>query len=246
MPRKGSSKYGKELLTEVVEQARSYKEALVKLGLTPNNGNYRFIAAKVKMYGLSVEHFVGHATRGRSAENDELVRKITDQLRWSDDEVFQEHPPVWMGGSKLRPRLLKKGREYRCTECGLEPFWNGRSLTLQVDHINGDSTDNRLDNLRFLCPNCHAQTSTFGNHPQQREKPKCACGAAVFKKGNRCSHCANEETGRRKRGQNTKILWPPLDELRQMVEHTSYLAVARILGVSDNAVRKHLKTMSEV
>ena len=50
---------------------------------------------------------------------------------------------------------------YLCGICGLGPEWNGMVLVLQIDHINGDSTDSRLENLRFLCPNCHSQTETF-------------------------------------------------------------------------------------
>lgn len=51
--------------------------------------------------------------------------------------------------------------EYKCACCGNTGEWNGRPLVLQLDHINGDNCDNRLENLRFLCPNCHSQTDTF-------------------------------------------------------------------------------------
>ena len=51
--------------------------------------------------------------------------------------------------------------EYKCACCGNVGEWNGRPLVLQLDHINGDNCDNRLENLRFLCPNCHSQTDTF-------------------------------------------------------------------------------------
>ena len=63
---------------------------------------------------------------------------------------------------RLKLRLLKEHLlEYKCGICGNKGEWNGFPLTLQLDHINGIHTDHRLENLRFLCPNCHSQTETF-------------------------------------------------------------------------------------
>ena len=75
------------------------------------------------------------------------------------EEVFCKRPNEPKG--KLKHHLLKIGIEHKCQICGLGPEWNKKSLTLQVDHINGDNSDHRLENLRFLCPNCHTQTDTF-------------------------------------------------------------------------------------
>lgn len=73
----------------------------------------------------------------------------------------------------LKERLLAEGAFLEaCAGCGIGPEWNGRPLTLHLDHINGDPTDNRLNNLRLLCPNCHNQTPTFGRgNWKQGEKP---------------------------------------------------------------------------
>lgn len=63
--------------------------------------------------------------------------------------------------SALRLRLIREGyKEAKCEECGISE-WNKRPISLELDHISGDRTDNSLENLRILCPNCHSQTSTF-------------------------------------------------------------------------------------
>jgi len=69
----------------------------------------------------------------------------------------------------LRKSLLECGRPHLCEKCGLGPEWNGERLVLQLDHKNGDRFDDREENLRFLCPNCHSQTPTFAG--RNRSKP---------------------------------------------------------------------------
>lgn len=66
---------------------------------------------------------------------------------------------------KVLRRHYKDGNytEYKCSICGLEPFWNGKELSLTLDHINGNNTDDRLENLRWVCPNCDRQLDTYGS-----------------------------------------------------------------------------------
>ena len=74
-------------------------------------------------------------------------------------DILKKRPGERKG--HLRETLIKIGRSYTCSSCGILPVWNGRDLTLQVDHIDGDNSNHEASNLRFLCPNCHSQTDTF-------------------------------------------------------------------------------------
>lgn len=76
-------------------------------------------------------------------------------------DILKGHYPTYQTG-KLKKRLIEEGLKENCCECcGLGLMWNGKPITLELDHINGISTDHREENLRLLCPNCHSQTDTF-------------------------------------------------------------------------------------
>ena len=75
-----------------------------------------------------------------------------------------------MGIARLKERLVKEGiLEYKCAECGISK-WNNKPLSLHLDHINGINNDHRIENLRFLCPNCHSQTDTYAGKNRKHKK----------------------------------------------------------------------------
>jgi hypothetical protein len=101
---------------------------------------------------------------------------------------------------------------------------------------------NRIENLRLLCPNCNSQADTFAGRKRVHEKKLrfCLdCVAPVSKQALRCRSC----TGKHR--EPTKIDWPPMEQLRQMAANHGFLATGRSLGVSDNAIRKHMRVRGE-
>lgn len=141
-----------EQLAEAVRGSTSVSAVLRQLGYTPSGGMHRLIVGHIRRLGLDTGHFLGQGwSRGR--------RVRTRGLRPLDEILVSGSGYTNTG--HLRRRLLAAGlKQARCEICGISE-WRGRPLPLHLDHVNGDHTDNRLENLRILCPNCHAQTETW-------------------------------------------------------------------------------------
>lgn len=213
----------------VVAQSKTIREVLQHFGLPKNQGHYN------RMFHKTVDEFdidISHIT--------DSVKTQSFRKRIPLDEFFVVG--VKREGRDLKKRLLEEGLvKDECSECGQLPKWNNKPLVLQLDHINGDNTDNRIENLRILCPHCHSQTDTWGGkNAQEKHAYKHVCSVCGGHKKNtgsdKCEKCRNVA-----QKENTKIVWPEYSALKQMTGELGFSGAGRKLGVSDNAIRKYLK-----
>lgn len=156
---------------------------------------------------------------------------------FTDEEVFCKNSGV----SQITVRrhyFNGKYSPYVCSICGQEPFWNGKELTLILDHINGVHTDDRLENLRWVCPNCNQQLKTTGYKKmrvQEKDKERffCKeCGKEItsFSESGLCVICMAKQRRICKR--------PSREELKTLIRTKPFTQIAEQFGVSDNAIRK--------
>lgn len=137
------------MLTLAVIESTSFAQVIRRLGLVQAGGTQAHIKNRVRDLCLDTSHFVGQAhNKGKIANNKKTFEQILILGSPVDLKTKRE---------QLYRALIQCGVSYVCTGCGIGPTWNERVLTLEIDHINGNHWDNRLENLRFLCPNCHSQ-----------------------------------------------------------------------------------------
>ena len=149
-------------LADLVRSASSLAEVLTKLELPTEGRAHHELKRRLRELAIDTSHMTGQAwSRGKTKRTHPSLKQMSLRTRMPDDQVFSENSPQ-LTARLLRERVLELGRPYACAECGIAD-WRGKPLTLELDHINGINNDNRLVNLRFLCPNCHSQTETFCN-----------------------------------------------------------------------------------
>jgi hypothetical protein len=145
-------KYTKELLEPIVTKSFSIAEVLRALGCRENGSIHSHISKIIKKYNISTIHFLGcgHA-KGKSSNKHRDWQSFL--VKRNDNKRQKSY--------FLRRALIESGRTYECvnSKCNIKGEWLGQKLTLQVNHMNGDISDDRSTNLEFLCPNCHSQQS---------------------------------------------------------------------------------------
>jgi hypothetical protein len=138
-------------ISEAVRSSRSLASVMTKLGFRPGSGTQASLKARIAHLGLDTSHLLGQGWRRGRRGHIVPLRPLEDLLVKG----------ILVQSNRLKRRLICEGlKEPRCESCGTIE-WNGAPIPLELDHINGRRDDNRLENLRVLCPNCHAQTDTY-------------------------------------------------------------------------------------
>jgi hypothetical protein len=232
-------RYSEDEARRAVADSLSYSEALRRLGMRAAGGNHVTLRKYVLIWSIPTDHFDPVFAQRR-----QLRREPTPL-----EEILVEHSTYSRGS--LKKRLYDSGLKHRvCELCGQGEEWRGRRMALILDHINGVATDNRLENLRIVCPNCASTLDTHcGRNLRLIQDRVCEkCGAAYrpnHVEQRFCSiycgqHHERPET-RVPRPETRKVPRPTYQQLKEDLSHMSWLAVGRKYGVSDNAVRKWIR-----
>src|SRR5690606_32531626 len=144
-------KYTQDDLKKLVEKSRSLRQVILALGLNEAGGNYLTLKKKIKEWNIDISHFLGQGhLKGGFPHNTISVKDVLTNKKY-------------LKSFGVKEKLLKAGLlQYKCgnVECGITQ-WQGKSIVLELDHIDGNKYNNQIENLRLLCPNCHSQTKTW-------------------------------------------------------------------------------------
>lgn len=147
--------YTKEWLSELCKDSYSYAEVLKKAGRKQGGGTQATLRKKIEEWNIDISHFTGQNWHSSPNQPKQKSRE-----KYTLKEVFIKDSPVTqkvLRGYVERHQVI----EYKCQTCGCDGHWQEGTISLEIDHINGDNRDNRIENLRYLCPNCHALTETY-------------------------------------------------------------------------------------
>lgn len=247
-------KHTKEDLEEAVKKSLSIAGVCRELKIKVCGGNYKTLYFKFKEWNIDISHFTGNAWN--QGENYKPFGKKYDLVSiLIEDSTYRS-------SDSLKKRLYKEGlKTKQCEICKIIE-WNNKELIFELDHINGINTDNRIDNLRILCPNCHSQTTTYSGKNNKKtlmEKFTCnQCGIEKKFKRRKCNEC---EKNKIEKKNNEKILnngytdkqiehfikrrkieRPSKEILIDEVKELGYCGTGRKYGVSDNCIKKWIKS----
>jgi len=226
----------KNAVRDAVAKSKSIAGVLREMGMRPCGGNYETVKRHIKELGLNTEHFTG---QGHMKGKKSFLAQAAPLSQILVENSGYRH------GSRLLKRLVSEGIfERTCMGCRLSE-WMGGPIPLELDHINGKRSDNRIENLRALCPNCHALTDTYRGRNIKVEKKKYSCsecGSEISpnSKSGMCVSCV-KKTPKALEAREARFKTGKEDRERakeMMFEGISCSEVARRMGVSRPTIKR--------
>ena len=218
-------------LQVIFNNSSSMKDVMVYFNEGFYTKNYKIIKEYIEKYNIDV------TTMNSNMKKYKHSYKL--QPKYTYHDIFTEHSKVER--CTLRSYIKRNTvLDYICKKCGNNGIWLGERLTLQIEHINGVGDDNRIENLCYLCPNCHTQTSTYAgkNIKIKKKEYKCEdCKKDTKGYGKYCKECCIVN-----RTYDGKILCSD-KELQEFVNKYPFTYIGKLFGVSDNAIRKRCRKL---
>lgn len=216
-----------ELFIEVIKASNNITDVCRNLKIGTTKGNRDTVKKYILKYEVDTSHFkIG--IKSKLPHKMDLVDILVDNSTYT-----------YTGN--LKHKLYDSGlKDRKCELCDQDEFWNGMKISLILDHKNGKNNDNRIENLRIVCPNCNAGLDTHGGKNIKNYKyesviniNKCECGSIICNTSKKCKSC--DSTSQR------KVERPEYKKLLLDVNELGFSATGRKYGVSDNSIRKWLK-----
>lgn len=238
-----AKEYTKEELENAVRNSKSYSDIYRNLNLKINGGSYKWMRKLIEKHQIDTSHFMSKAER--MAKMTELSNVTKSIILYDKDDISN--------GERMRSKTLQsfmkfKGTPMKCNVCSLEK-WLDKPIRLDIDHVDGNCVNNHINNLQYICPNCHRQKTIEVVETEKGVKSKykmlrkidsnhhkCLdCDNMVSRKSSRCNECFNLK--------RLKILWPCKETLEKMVWSIPTSQLAKQLGVSDVSIAKRCKKL---
>ena len=225
------TKHDIEDIKKHVRESFTIAEVIRKIGWKTQGSNYKTVKKWIAIYNLDISHFTGQSHNKGKKRKTKANKPIEYYLVEYGTEC-----------GNLKKRLIDEGFLPRCCSNCKRTEWLGNAIPLELHHKNGNSFDNKIENLQLLCPNCHSLTPNYrGKNIKKKyfaKKPNKKCLICDnFVKSSENDYCSNKCRGIA----SQKIKWPDINTLIQMTQQMSMLEVGRRLGVRDNAIRKHIR-----
>lgn len=214
------TRYKEEEFKEVIKNSKSITDVCRGLNIGTKGSNHKTIVRYIEFFSADISHF---------KSKEEQLKELHFTNKFSLQDILVQNSS-YTNNFNLKKRLLSGGLlKNKCQSCNLEGFWNGKNLNMQLDHINGINNDNRIENLRMLCPNCHSQTDTFCG--KQKGKNSILKKQREINGGRTDKEISSNKNKR-------KVERPTEEVLVKLIKEHGFSGTGKIYGLNGNSIKK--------